>query len=56
MTNFINTTTTELIELKKSLSIDPVKFSKELAAINQELIIRELPFCRPLCDTLRGAN
>ena len=56
MANFSKITTSELINLKEDLNLRPQEFKKEIEEIEQELIIRELPECRPLCDILeRGA-
>lgn len=51
MFDFTKCNSRHLEELKKQLEKskeDP----KLLEAINQELIIRELPYCRPLIDIL----
>jgi len=54
MNNFQLITTKELQNLIEFYELDPMKFEEELALIKQELIIRKLPYCKPLCDVLEG--
>lgn len=42
--------TKELLVYKDFLDLDPVKFSKEIEDIEQELLIRELDYCKPVID------
>ena len=52
MKDYSTISSKELINLKEELSLAPVKFEKEIEAIEQELIIRTIPECRPLSDIL----
>jgi hypothetical protein len=53
MTNFSQLSTAELIIYKETLFLRAQEFLKEIEEIKQELIIRELPECRPLKDILQ---
>lgn len=52
MDNLNLISTKELQSLMEFYELDPIKFEDELELIKQELIIRQLPYCKPLCDIL----
>lgn len=55
MENLHLKTTNELNMLLEYFELDSVKYERELEVIKQELIIRELSYCKPLCDVLERA-
>lgn len=50
--DFSRMTTKELVFIKESLELRSDEFENELEDISQELTIRQLDFCRPICDIL----
>jgi hypothetical protein len=44
--------TKELMIYKEFLDLDPIKFKQEIEDIEQELLIRELDFCKPVLDLI----
>lgn len=52
MNKFTKITTEDLISMKETLELRGAEFAKEISDITEELIIRELPYCRPLCDLI----
>lgn len=52
MKNIQKITEFELLALKNMMMIDPIKFKDDLIEIEQELTIRQLSFCKPICDII----
>lgn len=51
--NYARMSTKELKDLKSYLELDKEKFKKELEDISEELLLRTLPYCRPVIDLIR---
>lgn len=43
-----------LEELLHQMKIDPSKYQEDITEIEQELIIRTMPYCKPVVDLIKG--